>query len=63
MYLRRFFALQASGKGLYTWDLGRFRIPRHPEYKDMEVVAKLKYLTLKFESLVGEQRGTESSLA
>ncbi|KAG6999498.1 hypothetical protein G7Y79_00034g069210 [Physcia stellaris] len=49
--LRRSSASQASGKGLYTWDLARFRIPRHPEFKDVEVLVKVKYMTLKFETL------------
>ncbi|CAL8584243.1 hypothetical protein XPA_009848 [Xanthoria parietina] len=49
--LRRFHASQESGKGLYTWDLARFRIPRHPQYKDVEVVKKVEYLTLKFDSV------------
>ena len=51
--LRRSSASQASGKGLYTWDLARFRIPRHPEFKDVEVLVKVKYMTLKFDSLAG----------
>ncbi|KAI4268225.1 MAG: hypothetical protein LQ337_007965 [Flavoplaca oasis] len=47
--LRRFSAAsQESGKGLYTWDLARFRIPRHPQYNDVEVVKKVQFLTLDF---------------
>ncbi|KAL8770395.1 MAG: hypothetical protein Q9209_003821 [Squamulea sp. 1 TL-2023] len=49
--LRRFYAAQESGRGLYTWDLARFRIPRHPQYKDVEVVKKVEYLTLEFDSV------------
>ncbi|KAI4283343.1 MAG: hypothetical protein L6R38_002229 [Xanthoria sp. 2 TBL-2021] len=49
--LRRFHASQESGKGLYTWDLARFRIPRHPQYKDVEVVKKVEYLTLEFDTV------------
>ncbi|KAL9046609.1 MAG: hypothetical protein Q9214_000594 [Letrouitia sp. 1 TL-2023] len=49
--IRRLCALQPSEKGLYTWDLARFRFPRHPEYKHLEVLSKVKYLTLKFESV------------
>ncbi|CAO1606101.1 hypothetical protein XANCAGTX0491_009600 [Xanthoria calcicola] len=49
--LRRFHASQESGKGLYTWDLARFRIPRHPQYKDVEVVKRVEYLTLEFDSV------------
>lgn len=51
--LRRFHASQESGKGLYTWDLARFRIPRHPQYKDVEVVKKVEYLTLEFDTVEG----------
>ncbi|KAL8670233.1 MAG: hypothetical protein Q9168_005222 [Polycauliona sp. 1 TL-2023] len=47
--LRRFSsASQEPGRGLYTWDLARFRLPRHPQYKDVEVVKKVEYLELKF---------------
>ncbi|KAL8976247.1 MAG: hypothetical protein Q9205_007705 [Flavoplaca limonia] len=47
--LRRFSAAsQESGKGLYTWDLARFRMPRHPQYDDVEVVKKVQFLTLDF---------------
>ncbi|KAL8644728.1 MAG: hypothetical protein Q9226_007618, partial [Calogaya cf. arnoldii] len=51
--LRRFHASQESGKGLYTWDLARFRIPRHPQYNDVEVVKKVEYLTLEFDTVEG----------
>ncbi|KAL8678286.1 MAG: hypothetical protein Q9186_005336 [Xanthomendoza sp. 1 TL-2023] len=49
--LRRFEAAQTSAKGLYTWDLARFRLPRHPQYKDVEVVKKVEYLTLDFDTV------------
>ncbi|KAL8911383.1 MAG: hypothetical protein Q9171_003429 [Xanthocarpia ochracea] len=49
--LRRFRASQEAGKGLYTWDLARFRIPKHPQHKDVEVVKKVEYLTLEFDSV------------
>ncbi|KAL8919556.1 MAG: hypothetical protein Q9172_004931 [Xanthocarpia lactea] len=49
--LRRFYASQEAGKGLYTWDLARFRIPKHPQHKDVEVVKKVEYLTLEFDSV------------
>ncbi|KAL8997826.1 MAG: hypothetical protein Q9169_002998 [Polycauliona sp. 2 TL-2023] len=50
--LRRFSSVsQEPGKGLYTWDLARFRIPRHPQYRDVEVVKKVEYLTLEFGSV------------
>ena len=52
--LRRYHASQKSGKGLYTWDLARFRSPRHPEYDDVEILAKVKYLTLTFETVERE---------
>ena len=46
--LRRLCATQSAGKGLDTWDLARFRIPRHAEYKGVEVLTKVKYLTFDF---------------
>ncbi|KAL9009118.1 MAG: hypothetical protein Q9173_005830 [Seirophora scorigena] len=49
--LRRSCASEASGRGLYTWDLAKFRMPRHPQYKDVQVLEKVKYLTLRFESV------------
>ncbi|CAF9925233.1 MAG: hypothetical protein HETSPECPRED_005781 [Heterodermia speciosa] len=49
--LRRSNASQASGTGLYTWDLARFRIPRHPDYSHVEILPKVEYLTLKFNSV------------
>lgn len=59
--LRRFHASQESGKGLYTWDLARFRIPRHPQYKDVEVVKKVEYLTLEFDTVEGMSNLTDVS--
>ncbi|KAL8924117.1 MAG: hypothetical protein Q9208_004254 [Pyrenodesmia sp. 3 TL-2023] len=49
--LRRFQVAQAAEQGLHTWDLARFRIPRHPQFKELEVVKKVEYMTLKFESV------------
>ncbi|KAL8735771.1 MAG: hypothetical protein Q9166_000635 [cf. Caloplaca sp. 2 TL-2023] len=57
--LRRFHASQESGKGLYTWDLARFRTPRHPQYKDVEVVKKVEYLILEFDSVDGKVKPTQ----
>ena len=54
--VRRFYASQSSEKGLYTWDIARFRIPRHPDYKDVEIVPKVKYLTLRFNTVAGMYR-------
>ncbi|KAL9101753.1 MAG: hypothetical protein Q9163_003029 [Psora crenata] len=49
--VRRLYAQQQSGKGLYTWDLAKFRYPRHPEYGSVEVLPKVKYITLTFQSV------------
>ncbi|KAL8975099.1 MAG: hypothetical protein Q9197_000678 [Variospora fuerteventurae] len=49
--LRRSCAAEPAARGLYTWDLAKFRMPRHPQYKDVEVLEKVKYLTLKFASV------------
>ncbi|KAI4276398.1 MAG: hypothetical protein L6R38_005681 [Xanthoria sp. 2 TBL-2021] len=52
--LRRFYAAQAAEKGLYTWDLAPFRIPRHPQFKELEIIRKVEYLTLEFESVAAK---------
>ena len=58
--LRRSTASQSSGKGLYTWDLARFRIPRHPEYEAVEVLPKVKYLNVSFNTIAGQSQPTKS---
>ena len=52
--IRRACSLHVSDKGLYTWDLARFRMPRHPEFGDVEVVPKVKYLRLEFPTVEGK---------
>ncbi|KAI4156687.1 MAG: hypothetical protein L6R39_001053, partial [Caloplaca ligustica] len=52
--LRRFQAAQAAEKGLHTWDLARFRIPRHPQFNELDVVKKVEYMTLKFDSVAAK---------
>lgn len=47
--VRKHSALEPDSRGLHSWDLARFRIPRHPGYKDIEVVEK-KYLCLDFKT-------------
>ncbi|MCJ1348194.1 hypothetical protein MMC31_006425 [Peltigera leucophlebia] len=44
---RKHCASESGSEGLDSWDLARFRIPRHPRYKDIEVVEK-EYLCLDF---------------
>lgn len=51
--LRRFNASQVAKSGLYTWDLARFRVPRHPDFKDVEILPKVSYLTLAFDTVEG----------
>ncbi|KAI9651586.1 MAG: hypothetical protein M1831_000597 [Alyxoria varia] len=52
--IRRLRSQQGSAQGLYTWDLARFRMPRHPDFNSVEVVPKVKYLRLDFPT-VGEK--------
>lgn len=47
--VRKHSALEPDSRGLNSWDLARFRIPRHPGYKDIEVVEK-EYLCLDFKT-------------
>lgn len=47
--LRKHSALEPDSRGLHSWDLARFRIPRHPRYKEIEVVEK-DYLCLDFKT-------------
>lgn len=45
--VRKYSALEPDSRGLHSWDLARFRIPRHPRYKEIEVLEK-DYLCLDF---------------
>lgn len=46
---RKHSALEPDSRGLHSWDLARFRIPRHPKYRELEVVEK-DYLCLDFKT-------------
>ena len=50
--LRKHRADQEEERGLYTWDLARFRHPQHAEYRDLEQIRK-KYICLDFPSEIG----------
>ncbi|KAI4181527.1 MAG: hypothetical protein LQ346_006756 [Caloplaca aetnensis] len=54
IHLRRFQAAQEAEKGLHTWDLARLRFPRHPQFKELEVVKKVEYITLTFDSVTAK---------
>lgn len=47
--IRKHSALEPDSRGLHSWDLARFRIPRHPKYRELEVVEK-DYLCLDFKT-------------
>lgn len=47
--LRKHSALEPGSRGLHSWDLARFRIPRHPRYKEIEVIEK-EYICLDFQT-------------
>ena len=51
--LRKHCASEPGPQGLHSWDLARFRIPRHPRYKDIEVVEK-DYLCLDFQTIAAK---------
>lgn len=53
MSLRRSTAAEEAGRGLYTWDLAKYRMPRHPLYKDVGELEKVKYVNLRFETVEG----------
>lgn len=46
--LRKHCASEPGSDGLNSWDLARFRIPRHPRFKEIDVVEK-EYLCLDFQ--------------
>ena len=39
---------------LATWDLSLFGIPRHPEYKSLESIENLLWLSLDFPTIQGK---------
>jgi len=38
-------------KGLNTWDLARFRLPRHPGFRDTEQLTNVQYIRLDFSTV------------
>ncbi|KAL8691466.1 MAG: hypothetical protein Q9218_003310 [Villophora microphyllina] len=64
--LHRFSADKEKAQGLFSWDLAMFRYPRRPEYKNINVVEKMKYLDLDFgdvkvkEEFISELRQLEN---
>lgn len=59
MIIRKSSAQEKGEKGLHSWDLARFRFPRHPEYKDLEVLPKTKYICLDFATVAAKDRFCE----
>lgn len=53
--IRRHRAKEEKQTGLYSWDIAKFRFPRHLEYKNLELLGK-KYICLDFDSVSGESR-------
>ena len=51
--IRRLCAQQKNEQGLDGWNLGCFRYPEHPEFKNLELLS-IKYLSLHFETLDSE---------
>lgn len=51
--LRKHCASEPGEQGLHSWDLARFRMPRHPKYKEIEVVDK-EYLCLDFQTIAAK---------
>lgn len=54
MNIRKYSAQEKGEKGLLSWDLARFRLPRHPKYKDIEVLPKIKYICLDFATVTAK---------
>ncbi|MCJ1462468.1 hypothetical protein MMC07_001070 [Pseudocyphellaria aurata] len=40
--------------GLLSWDLARFRLPRHPKYRDVEVLPKITYICFDFATVAAK---------
>ena len=47
--IRRLCAQHKDERGLNSWNLGCFRYPEHPEFKNLEVLS-IKYLSLHFDT-------------
>lgn len=56
MTIRKHSAGERDEKGLHSWDLARFRLPRHPQYKDLEVLPKIKYICLDFPTVPAKDK-------
>ena len=54
--LRRHSAQGPDDQGLTTWDLAIFRHPQHPQFKNLEILASVKYLRLDFSSTTENRR-------
>ena len=52
--IRKVLSSQDAGRGLINWDLALFRMPRHPKFRDVEIIPKAKYLRLDFASFEGK---------
>ena len=59
MIVRKYSAKEKGETGLHSWDLARFRFPRHPGYKDLEVLPKTKYICLDFETVAAKDKFCE----
>ena len=55
LIIRRLWARHDHEKGLESWDLACFRYPEHPNFKDLEVLRKAKYLSVHFTTLPGKR--------
>lgn len=52
--VRRLSAREKNEQGLHSWDIAPFRLPRHPKYRNLEVVPKVKYICLDFPTVEGK---------
>ena len=60
--VHRFSVNEQDERRLFSFDLGLFRYPHRPEYKDIEVVERMKYLDLEFSSVEGNRLWPAQSL-
>ena len=56
MRVRKYSAQEKHEKGLNSWDLTPFRLPRHPKYKEVEVLQKIKYICFDFASVPAKEK-------
>ena len=52
--VQRFCAENEDGQGLHKWDLGIFRHPTHPNFRNLKSIEKMSYIDLDFGSLESE---------